>query len=187
MRRDRRDRAGLDDLRDPVKPVKDEPKIPVELRPDQLADIIDAVLAFADDCANDREILQSMPRVDRDTVEDLLQRETALPNARGMAAARTGGSEVDYFAPRMRPIPPPCGRNCPGPKRHMPRRVLHLDALREHPEPHLRRQPPRQGQPAARSCSGKADGPCRQPDKEAQTHCEIASTTPASGRRGAPP
>ena len=42
-----------------------EQKIPVELRPDQLADIIDAVLAFADDCANDREILQSMPRVDR--------------------------------------------------------------------------------------------------------------------------
>lgn len=61
-----------------MKPVKDEPKIPVELRPDQLADIIDAVLAFADDCANDREILQSMPRVDRDTVEDLLQRESAL-------------------------------------------------------------------------------------------------------------
>lgn len=56
----------------------DEPKITVELRPDQLADIIDAVLAFADDCANDREILQSMPRVDRDTVEDLLRRETAL-------------------------------------------------------------------------------------------------------------
>lgn len=50
-----------------MKPVKDEPKIPVELRPDQLADIIDAVLAFADDCANDREILQSMPRVDRDS------------------------------------------------------------------------------------------------------------------------
>ena len=46
-----------------MKPVKDEPKIIVELRPDQLADIIDAVLAFADDCANDREILQSMPRV----------------------------------------------------------------------------------------------------------------------------
>ena len=78
MRRDRRDRAGPDDLRDPVKPVKDEPKIPVELRPDQLDDIVDAVLAFADDCANDREILQSMPRVDRDTVEDLLQRESAL-------------------------------------------------------------------------------------------------------------
>lgn len=53
-------------------------RIELRLRPEQLADIIDAVLAFADDCANDREILQSMPRVDRDTVEDLLQRETAL-------------------------------------------------------------------------------------------------------------
>ena len=75
LRRDRRDRAGPDDLRDLV---MGEQKIPVELRPDQLADIIDAVLAFADDCANDREILQSMPRVDRDTVEDLLRRESAL-------------------------------------------------------------------------------------------------------------
>ena len=56
----------------------DERKITVEIRPDQLADIIDAVLAFADDCANDREILQSMPRVDREPVEDLLQRETEL-------------------------------------------------------------------------------------------------------------
>ena len=56
----------------------DERKITVELRQDQLDDIIDAVLAFADDCANDREILQSMPRVDRETVEDLLQRETEL-------------------------------------------------------------------------------------------------------------
>ncbi len=56
----------------------DKSKITVELRPDQLDDIIDAVLAFADDCANDREILQSMPRVDRDTVEDLLRRESAL-------------------------------------------------------------------------------------------------------------
>ena len=56
----------------------DKSKIPVELRPDQLDDIIDAVRAFADDCANDREILQSMPRVDRDTVEDLLRRESAL-------------------------------------------------------------------------------------------------------------
>ena len=53
-------------------------RIELRMRPEQLADIIDAVLAFADDCANDREILQSMPRVDRDTVEDLLQRETAL-------------------------------------------------------------------------------------------------------------
>ena len=53
-------------------------KITVELRPDQLGDIVDAVLAYADDCANDRELLQSMPRVDRDTVEDLLRRESAL-------------------------------------------------------------------------------------------------------------
>ena len=56
----------------------DEAKITVELRPDQLDDIVDAVLAYADDCANDRELLQSMPRVDRDTVDDLLRRETAL-------------------------------------------------------------------------------------------------------------
>ncbi len=56
----------------------DGAKITVELRPDQLDDIVDAVLAYADDCANDREILQSMPRVDRDTVSELLRRESAL-------------------------------------------------------------------------------------------------------------
>ena len=56
----------------------DGSKITVELRPDQLDDIVDAVLAYADDCANDRELLQSMPRVDRDTVSELLRRESAL-------------------------------------------------------------------------------------------------------------
>ena len=61
-----------------MKPVKDEPKIPVELRPDQLDDIVAALLAYADDCANDREILQSMERVDQDTVNDLVLRETKL-------------------------------------------------------------------------------------------------------------
>lgn len=96
-----------------MKPVKDEPKIIVELRPDQLADIIDAVLAFADDCANDREILQSMPRVDRDTVEDLLQRESALQTLAAWLQHVQEEAEWNYFAPRMRPIPPPCGRNCP--------------------------------------------------------------------------
>ena len=54
------------------------PKITVELRPDQLDDIVDALLAYADDCANDREILQSMERVDQDTVNDLVLRETKL-------------------------------------------------------------------------------------------------------------
>ena len=45
---------------------------------DRAADIIDALLAYADDCANDREILQSMERVDQDTVNDLVLRETKL-------------------------------------------------------------------------------------------------------------
>ena len=56
----------------------DEPKIQVELRPDQLADVIEAVNAYADDLKNDRALLYEMPRVDRDTVEDLLRRESAV-------------------------------------------------------------------------------------------------------------
>ena len=53
-------------------------RIELRLRPDQLDDIIDALIAYADDCANDRELLQSMPRVNRDTIDDLTLRETKL-------------------------------------------------------------------------------------------------------------
>ena len=56
----------------------DYDKIELRLRPDQLDDIIDALLAYADDCAEDRAILQSMERVDQDTVNDLVLRETQL-------------------------------------------------------------------------------------------------------------
>ena len=56
----------------------DYDKIEIRLRPDQLDDIIDALLAYADDCAEDRAILQSMERVDQDTVNDLVLRETQI-------------------------------------------------------------------------------------------------------------
>ena len=62
-------------------------RIEIRLRPDQLDDIVDALLAYADDCANDREILQSMERVDQDTVNDLVLRETKLNK---LAALRRG-------------------------------------------------------------------------------------------------
>ena len=40
-----------------------EQKIPVSFRPDQLADVIEAVNAYADDLKNDRALLCEMPRV----------------------------------------------------------------------------------------------------------------------------
>ena len=40
--------------------------------------MIDALFAYADDCVNDREILLKMPRVDRETVNDLALREAQL-------------------------------------------------------------------------------------------------------------
>lgn len=46
----------------------------VRLTPAQLDDIVDALIAYADDCAEDAEILNSMSRVDTDTVNDLMQR-----------------------------------------------------------------------------------------------------------------
>jgi hypothetical protein len=58
-------------------PVK-ERKITVDFRPDQLADVIDAVNAYADDLANDRELLCSMERVDYETANDLLEQQTRL-------------------------------------------------------------------------------------------------------------
>ena len=55
-----------------------EQKIPVSFRPDQLADVIEAVNAYADDLANDRELLCSMERVDDKTANDLLEQQTRL-------------------------------------------------------------------------------------------------------------
>ena len=55
-----------------------EQKIPVSFRPDQLADVIEAVNAYADDIANDRELLCSMERVDYKTANDLLEQQTRL-------------------------------------------------------------------------------------------------------------
>ncbi len=106
-----------------------EQKIPVELRPDQLADIIDAVLAFADDCANDREILQSMPRVDRDK-----RSKTFYGASRRCKRSRHGCSTYrrkrsELFCAAHAAHPAALRPELPGPKRHMPRRVLHLDAI----------------------------------------------------------
>ena len=55
-----------------------EQKIQVSFRPDQLADVIEAVNAYADDLANDRELLCSMERVDYETANDLLAQQERL-------------------------------------------------------------------------------------------------------------
>ena len=55
-----------------------EQKIQVSFRHDQLADVIEAVNAYADDLANDRELLCSMERVDYKTANDLLKQQTRL-------------------------------------------------------------------------------------------------------------
>lgn len=55
-----------------------EQKIQVSFRPDQLADVIEAVNAYADDLANDWELLCRMERVDYKTANDLLEQQTRL-------------------------------------------------------------------------------------------------------------
>ena len=55
-----------------------EQKIQVSFRPDQLADVIEAVNAYADDLKNDRALLCSMERVDYKTANDLLEQQTRL-------------------------------------------------------------------------------------------------------------
>lgn len=111
-----------------MKPVKDEPKIPVELRPDQLADIIDAVLAFADDCANDREILQSMPRATGTRSKTCCSASRRCKRSRhGCSTYRRKRSEL--FCAAHAAHPAALRPELPGPKRHMPRQVLHLDTL----------------------------------------------------------
>lgn len=56
----------------------DPNRVVVRLAQAQLDDIVDALIAYADDCAEDAEILNSMSRVDTDTVNDLMQRQHAL-------------------------------------------------------------------------------------------------------------
>ena len=53
-------------------------KISVDFRPDQLADVIEAVNAYADDLKNDRALLCEMPRGDHETTNELLAQETRL-------------------------------------------------------------------------------------------------------------
>lgn len=55
-----------------------ERKITVDFRPDQLADVIEAVNAYADDLKNDRALLYEMPRIDHETTDALLEQETRL-------------------------------------------------------------------------------------------------------------
>lgn len=55
-----------------------EGKIPVELTPEQLADLIDATTRAAEQDQEDAEILSSQPRIDRETVWELLETRKRL-------------------------------------------------------------------------------------------------------------
>ena len=57
---------------------QEEKRIPINFRPDQLADVIEAVNAYADDLKNDRALLYEMPRVVHETTDALLEQETRL-------------------------------------------------------------------------------------------------------------
>ena len=55
-----------------------EGRIPVELTPEQLADLIDAATRAAEQDQEDAEILSSQPRVDREAVGMLLETRKRL-------------------------------------------------------------------------------------------------------------
>lgn len=57
---------------------QEEKRIPINFRPDQLADVIEAVNAYADDLKDDRALLYEMPRIDHETTDALLEQETRL-------------------------------------------------------------------------------------------------------------
>ena len=57
---------------------QEETRIPVNFRPDQLADVIEAVNAYADDLKNDRALLCELPSIDHEAIEALLWQETRL-------------------------------------------------------------------------------------------------------------
>lgn len=53
-------------------------KIPVELTPEQMEDLIDAAIRAAEQDQEDAEILSSQPRIDRETVGMLLETRKRL-------------------------------------------------------------------------------------------------------------
>lgn len=55
-----------------------EGKITVELTPEQMADLIDAATRAAEQDQEDAEILSSQPRIDRETVGELLETRKRL-------------------------------------------------------------------------------------------------------------
>ena len=57
---------------------QDDKRIPINFRPDQLADVIEAVNAYADDLKNDRQLLYELPKIDHETTDALLAQETRL-------------------------------------------------------------------------------------------------------------
>ena len=57
---------------------QEEKRIPINFRPDQLADVIEAVNAYADDLKNDRALPYEMPKIDHKTTDALLAQETRL-------------------------------------------------------------------------------------------------------------
>lgn len=56
----------------------DGKKIPVELTPEQLADLIDAATRAAEQDQEDAEILSSQPHIDREIVELVLETRKRL-------------------------------------------------------------------------------------------------------------
>ena len=57
---------------------EDDGKIPVEMTPEQLADLIDAATRAAEQDQEDAEILSSQPRIDWETVGELLETRKRL-------------------------------------------------------------------------------------------------------------
>lgn len=57
---------------------EDDGKIPVELTPEQLANLIDAATRAAEQDQEDAEILSSQPRIDWETVGELLETRKRL-------------------------------------------------------------------------------------------------------------
>lgn len=67
-----------------------EGKIPVELTPEQMADLIDAATRAAEQDQEDAEILSSQPHIDREIVGALLETRKRLLTLAGYQDADKG-------------------------------------------------------------------------------------------------
>lgn len=160
-------------------------KIPVELTPEQMADLIDAATRAAEQDQEDAEILSSQPRIDRETVGMLLEtRKRLLTLAAWMQHCGRRQRTNDAVHTKDKSDPASMREGLPGTCAGMQRDVLLMDAVSVHPGAHLSKAARREARAGTEFRGAAGDHARREESKEGAFVCgKIAPITRESGHR----